>query len=74
MVEKIEKFCSQPFYKAIDESVSPEAIQRQSIKEQIEKGKIKIKNILKELKIDPEYIDNTGYTKMIWKLKNEKKR
>lgn len=41
---------------------------------EIEKGKIKIKEILKELKINPKHIDNIGYTKMLWKLKNEKKR
>ncbi len=43
-------------------------------KQEIEKGKIKIKKILKELEINPKHIDNTGYTKMLWKLKNEKKR
>jgi hypothetical protein len=39
-LNKIEKFYSQPFYKAIDESVSPEATMHKSIEEQIKAGKV----------------------------------
>ena len=31
-----------------------------------EKGKNLIRKVLKELEIDPNQIDNTGYTKMLW--------
>jgi hypothetical protein len=40
-VEKIEKFYKQPFYKAIDENVSPESTTRKSIEKQLEDGKIR---------------------------------
>lgn len=43
-------------------------------KHEMEKGKRKIKEILEELKINPAHINNTGYTKMLWKLKNEEKK
>ena len=36
-------------------------------KSEIEKAKEKIKNILNELEISSRQIDNTGYTKMLWK-------
>lgn len=36
----MDRFYSQPFYKAVDENVNPEAIQKMTIKEQIEKGTI----------------------------------
>jgi len=39
-LNKIEKFYNQPFYKAIDESVSPEATMHKSIEEQIKAGKV----------------------------------
>jgi len=42
-MEKIEKFYSQSFHKAISEEVGPEGIQSQSISKQIESGKIRIK-------------------------------
>ena len=34
---------------------------------EMEKAKRKIRNVLKELGIKKEQIDNTGYTKMLWK-------
>jgi len=34
---------------------------------EMNKAKKKIRDVLKELKIKPEQIDNTGYTKMLWK-------
>jgi len=34
---------------------------------EVEKAKRKIRQVLKELEIKPEQIDNTGYTKMLWK-------
>jgi hypothetical protein len=40
-MEKVEAFYKQPMYKAVSENVSPESVQKQSIKEQIEKGKIR---------------------------------
>lgn len=36
-------------------------------KSEMEKAKNKIKMVLKELEIKPNQIDNTGYTKMLWK-------
>ncbi|MBS3094328.1 hypothetical protein J4474_01550 [Candidatus Pacearchaeota archaeon] len=36
---------------------------------EIEKAKRKIKETLKELGIEKRNIDNTGYTKMLWKKK-----
>jgi adenylate cyclase, class 2 len=36
-------------------------------KNEIRKTKEKIRKILKELEIDKKQIDNTGYTKMLWK-------
>jgi adenylate cyclase class 2 len=35
-------------------------------KNEMEKAKRKIREVLKELEIKPEQIDNTGYTKMLW--------
>lgn len=35
-------------------------------KSEMEKAKKQIRQVLKELKIKPEQIDNTGYTKMLW--------
>ncbi len=35
-------------------------------KNEIGKAKKQIRKVLKELCIDPRYIDNTGYTKMLW--------
>jgi hypothetical protein len=40
-VEKIENFYKQPFYKAIDENVSPEGVMKESISTQLEKGKVR---------------------------------
>ena len=41
---------------------------------EMEKAKIKIRRTLEELGVKPEDIDNTGYTKMLWKkgIKDEK--
>jgi adenylate cyclase class IV len=36
-------------------------------KDEMEKAKSKIRRVLKELEIKPKQIDNTGYTKMLWK-------
>jgi len=36
-------------------------------KYEMEKAKRKIRRVLKELEIKPKQIDNTGYTKMLWK-------
>ncbi|GBE19461.1 MAG TPA: class IV adenylate cyclase [Candidatus Pacearchaeota archaeon] len=36
-------------------------------KNEIKKAIKEIKGVLKELKIKPNHIDNTGYTKMLWK-------
>ena len=33
----------------------------------MDKAKRKIRQVLRELKIKPEQIDNTGYTKRLWK-------
>ena len=33
---------------------------------EIEKARRRIREVLKILKINPEQIDNTGYTKMLW--------
>lgn len=33
---------------------------------EIQTAKKKIRNVLKELEINPEHIDNTGYTRMLW--------
>jgi predicted adenylyl cyclase CyaB len=41
---------------------------------EMEKAKNKIKGVLKELKIKQENIDNTGYTKMLWKKGIKDKR
>lgn len=38
---KIEEFYKRPFFKAVAEEMGAEAVQKQSIKEQIEKGKVK---------------------------------
>ncbi len=40
-MEKIEKFYTQSFYKAIDENVSPEGTIQESISKQMEKGKLR---------------------------------
>ncbi len=41
---------------------------------EMNKAKRKIRNVLKELKIKSEQIDNTGYTKMLWKKGIKDKR
>ena len=43
-------------------------------KSEMEKAKNKIKMVLKELEIKPNQIDNTGYTKMLWKKGIKDKR
>lgn len=40
-VARVEKFYQQPFYKAIDENASPESVQKMSVSEQIQKGKVR---------------------------------
>jgi len=40
-MDKIEKFYKQSFYKAIDENVAPESVQRQSISKQIADGEVR---------------------------------
>ena len=42
-------------------------------KNEINKAKKIIRKTLKQLEINPSQINNTGYTKMLWKIKNEKK-
>jgi predicted adenylyl cyclase CyaB len=41
---------------------------------EIEKAREAIRNVLSDLEIDPDWIDNTGYTKMLWYKGTREKR